>query len=318
MIAPAWVRLPAQPVAIDDVLAYLERALDRPTDAHEVFEIGGPDVLSYADLMQEYARQRGLRRRLLPVPVLTPRLSSLWLGLVTPLFARIGRRLIESIRHSTVVRDATAPATFGVTPTPVAEAVARAIDAADADTHWSDAVSSAQGAAPWGGVRVGNTLVDSRTVDVPVPVEAAFCPVRRIGGATGWYYGQWLWRLRGWLDLLVGGVGLRRGRRDPERLRPGDVVDCWRVLAVEEPRRLRLAAEMRLPGRAWLEFRVEPAGTGARITQAASFDPHGLAGLLYWYAIWPLHQVVFAGMLRELARAARAAPPALVPSSLRP
>jgi len=307
MITPAWVRLPAQPIAIDDVLAYLEASLDRPGSDHEIFEIGGPDVVSYGELLREYAAQRGLRRWLIPVPVLTPRLSSLWLGLVTPIFARIGRRLVESIRHPTVVRDTAASETFGVRLTTVPEAVARAIagdGASSPASHWSDARSSAPHTRRWGGVRVGNRLVDSRSLHVSVPVREAFRPIARIGGATGWYYGRFLWQVRGWLDLLLGGVGMRRGRRDPDRLRPGDVVDCWRVLECTEDERLRLAAEMRLPGRAWLEFRVEPDGAGARIIQVATFDPLGMAGLLYWYAVWPLHQLIFAGMLRNIARAA--------------
>ena len=309
MITPTWVRLPAQPIAIDDVLGYLEAALDRPSTGHEVVEIGGPDIVSYADLMREYAGQRGLRRWLISVPVLTPYLSSLWLGLVTPIFARIGRRLIESIRHPTVVSDRSPAEAFDVPSTPFREAIARAITddgGRGPDTHWSDALSSARGTTPWGGVRVGNQLVDSRTIRVEAPAAEAFAPIRRIGGTTGWYYGQLLWRLRGWLDLMAGGVGMRRGRRDPQSLRAGDVVDCWRVVEYAEPARLRLAAEMRMPGRAWLEFRVEPDGSGSAITQTATFDPHGLPGLLYWYAVWPLHQLMFQGMLRNIARAASA------------
>jgi hypothetical protein len=156
----------------------------------------------------------------------------------------------------------------------------------------------------WGGLRFGSRLVDSRTVTVDVPPEQAFTPIRRIGGRTGWYYGNWLWSLRGFLDLLVGGVGVRRGRRDSEQLRVGDPVDFWRVEHYEAPHRLRLNAEMKLPGRAWLEFEVTPTATGSTIRQTAIFDPLGLFGLIYWYGIYPLHQRVFAGMLRNLARAA--------------
>jgi uncharacterized protein YbjT (DUF2867 family) len=295
MITPRWVNVPAQPIAIEDVIAYL---LAAPAAPPGIYEIGGPDVVSYGGLMREYARQRGLRRVMIPVPVLTPYLSSLWLGLVTPVFARIGRKLIDSIRHPTVVRDAAARRVFGIEPVGVSEAIARALRNEDALTHWSDAVGAPRA---WGGVRFGNRLVDSRRVEVPVPPAAAFAPIQRMGGTTGWYYANGLWRLRGWLDLLVGGVGMRRGRRDPERLRVGDVVDCWRVEAIEPPRRLRLVAEMKLPGRAWLEFLVEPLGDGARITQTAMFDPVGLSGLLYWYAVWPLHELVFRGMLQAIA-----------------
>jgi uncharacterized protein YbjT (DUF2867 family) len=306
MVTPRWVRVLAQPIAINDMLAYLLAALDVPGAG--TFEVGGPDVVSYADLMREYARQRGLRRWMIPVPVLTPRLSSLWLGLVTPVYARVGRKLIDSIRHPTVVRDRAALATFDVKPVGVREAIAQALRREDrefAETHWAGAVSAAGEPRQWGGVRLGNRLVDTRSVEVSVPIEQAFAPIQRIGGATGWYFGNGLWRIRGWLDLLVGGVGLRRGRRHPAELRAGETLDCWRVEEFEPGRRLRLMAEMKLPGRAWLEFEVTPTANGARITQTAMFDPHGLAGLAYWYLIWPLHQLVFAGMLREISRASR-------------
>jgi uncharacterized protein YbjT (DUF2867 family) len=308
MIMPRWVRVPAQPIAIDDVLAYLAGALEVPLPGSRIVEIGGNDVVSYGDLMQEYARQRGLRRIMLPVPVLTPRLSSLWLGLVTPLYARVGRKLIQSIRYPTVVRDDSARRLFAIEPMNVRDAIAQALRHEDrelAESRWSDALSASGEMRQYGGVRFGNRLLDVRTVHVPGSPADAFRPIQRIGGGTGWYYGNWLWTLRGWLDLLIGGVGLRRGRRDPEALRVGDVVDWWRVEAIEPGRRLRLFAEMKLPGRAWLEFVVEPEGAGARITQTASFDPIGLTGLLYWYGVWPLHELVFRGMVRGIARAAR-------------
>jgi hypothetical protein len=264
--------------------------------------------MSYADLMREYARQRGLRRWLLPVPVLTPWLSSLWLGLVTPLYARIGRKLIDSVRHPTVVRDPAARRVFSVVPSDIRTAMARALENEErefAETRWSDALS-VSGAAPsaFGGMRIGRRLVDSRALRVPVPASRAFAPVRRIGGAAGWYGNEWLWKLRGFLDLLAGGAGMRRGRRHPDMLAVGDTVDCWRVEAFEADRFVRLACEMRLPGRAWLEFEVAPEGSGARIRQTAAFEPAGLAGLAYWYGIYPLHALVFGGMLRGLGRAA--------------
>ena len=308
MIAPRWVATPAQPIAIEDVIAYLLAALRLPHGESRVFEIGGADAVSYGGIMREYARQRGLRRWIIPVPVLTPRLSSLWLALVTPVHARSGRLLIDGLRNATLVTDPAALREFPVRPLGIAEATRRALlneDHEFAATRWSDALSSGRGVPSWAGRRFGTRLVDSRAVQVPAPPEAAFRPVARIGGDTGWYYGNWLWRVRGMLDQLAGGVGLRRGRRDPERLHPGDTLDFWRVEAFEDGRRLRLFAEMRLPGRAWLEFEVEGNGAGSLIRQTAIFDPIGLGGLLYWYAIYPLHVLVFRGMLQRIAECAK-------------
>jgi uncharacterized protein YbjT (DUF2867 family) len=308
MITPRWVQVTAQPIAIGDVLAYLRHALELDAARHVTFEIGGQDQVSYGDLMREYARQRGLRRLMIPLPLLTPRLSSLWLGLVTPLYARVGRKLIDSIRHPTLVRDDLALRHFSVKPMGVREAMSRALrneDSAFAQTRWSDALS-ATASAPrqWGGTRFGNLLVDSRSIPIAASPAKAFAVVERLGGQAGWHFANWLWTLRGWLDLLAGGVGMRRGRRDAEQLRAGDVVDCWRVETIEPGRRLRLQAEMKLPGRAWLDFEVQPEGEQARLTQTASFDPVGLWGLAYWYGVWPLHRIVFAGMLRGIATAA--------------
>jgi uncharacterized protein YbjT (DUF2867 family) len=305
MITPRWVRTRAQPIAVEDVIAYLLAGLDLDTAGSRVFEIGGADVVSYEELMREYARQRGLRRLIVPVPVLSPTLSSLWLGLVTPLYARVGRKLIDSLRNATVVTDDGARRAFPVEPRGFREAIARALANEDrefAETRWSDALSAGGLPRSWGGARFGSRLVDSRAIRVDAPPAVAFEPIARLGGATGWYAADALWRLRGFLDLLAGGVGLRRGRRDPRHLVPGDPVDFWRVEAVEPGRRLRLAAEMRLPGRAWLVFEVEPDGAGSVIRQTALFDPVGLAGLGYWYGLYPLHRLVFRRMLRGIAR----------------
>lgn len=307
MITPKWVSVMAQPLAIDDLLEYLLAALQLPVSRYAVYEIGGADRVCYADIMREYARQRGLRMRMLQVPALTPYLSSLWLGLITPLYARIGRKLIESIIHPTVVRDDAALRTFAVHPIGIEEAIRRALAHEErelAETRWSDSLSSSGEPRSWGGVRFGTRLVDSRTVRVAASPAAAFAPIQVIGGDTGWYAWNWLWRLRGFLDLLVGGVGTRRGRPHPALLRVGDTVDFWRVEALEPNRRLRLAAEMKLPGRAWLEFEVVPGGPSTTIQQTAIFDPAGWFGRLYWYALFPLHQFVFAGMLRGIAREA--------------
>lgn len=312
MITPKWVGVMAQPIAIDDLLDYLLAALRLPVSQYAVYEIGGADRVCYADIMREFARQRGLRIRMLPVPALTPYLSSLWLGLVTPLYARIGRKLIESIIHPTVVRDDAAFGTFAIRPMGIEEAIRRALAHEErefAETRWSDALSSSGEPRSWGGVRFGARLVDSRTVRVAAPAAAVFAPIQAIGGDTGWYRWNWLWRLRGLLDLLVGGVGMRRGRPHPALLRVGDTVDFWRVEVLEPNRRLRLAAEMKLPGRAWLEFEVVAGGPSTTIHQTAIFDPVGWFGRLYWYALFPLHKLVFAGMLRGIASEALQACP---------
>lgn len=312
MITPRWVRTAAQPIAIEDLIAYLVAALDVQLDGSEVFEIGGADRVSYGGIMQEYARQRGLKRLTIPVPVLSPWLSARWLGLVTPLYARVGRKMLDSVRNPTVVENERALEVFTVRPRGIAEAVERALRSEDhviAETRWSDALSSKGSTRSWAGTRFLSRIVDSRTRHVGRAPAEAFAPIRRIGGEVGWYYGDWLWQIRGFLDLLVGGVGTRRGRRDPEDARPGDTIDFWRVETMEPDRRLRLQAEMKLPGRAWLEFEVTPDGNDSVIRQTAVFDPVGLLGLAYWYALYPVHAFVFRGMLDGIARAAQTVPP---------
>jgi uncharacterized protein YbjT (DUF2867 family) len=308
MITPRWVDVTTQPIAISDVLDYLSRALELPIDRQQIFEIGGADRVSYRDIMTEYARQRGLRRVMIPVPVITPRLSSLWLALVTPLYARVGRKLIDSIRNPTVVNDDSALRLFKIQPMGLKQAIRLALQNEEkefAETRWSDAVSAGGTETTWGGERFGNRLVDVRSVVVEASPDRVFSVLQRIGGQNGWYYCNWLWGLRGWLDLILGGIGLRRGRRHPEKLRVGDALDFWRVEALEPDRLLRLSAEMKLPGRAWLEFSLESIeNKTTRMTQTAIFDPVGLAGLAYWYGVYPLHRLVFAGMIEAIARKA--------------
>lgn len=309
MIWPKWVSTEASPIAIEDVLAYLTEVLEHPLGESQVYEIGGLDRVSYGDIMLEYARQRGLKRWTIPVPFISPRLSALWLGFVTPVYARVGRKLVESARNPTVVTDQRALNAFDIKPRGLSEAIERALRNEDqefAESRWSDAMSSTGRPNRYGGVPFGSRLVDSRTVNVDVPAAIAFVPIRRIGGTSGWYYANWLWKVRGALDLLIGGVGLRRGRRNAEDIGVGETLDCWRVEQFIPDRLLRLSAEMKLPGRAWLEFEVQPeTSTTSVIRQTAVFDPIGLWGLAYWYGIWPLHQLVFNGMLRGVAKAAR-------------
>jgi uncharacterized protein YbjT (DUF2867 family) len=303
MITPRWVDVKAQPIAIQDVLTYLAAALELEAGAHRTYEIGGAEQMSYRDLMREYGRVAGLRRLFVPVPVLTPWLSSLWLGLVTPVFASIGRKLVESITTPSVVLRTDALNDFTIRPMGVHDAIVLALQNEEqqfSETRWTDALSTVK-KRTWGGVAFGNRIVDSRRIRVNASPEVTFATVQCIGGQTGWYYGDWLWQLRGLLDWAAGGVGMHRGRRHPEQLRVGDVIDCWRVEAFDPPRRLTLAAEMRMPGRAWLQFDVEPDGQGACISQTAQYDPVGLMGLAYWYTLYPIHQFVFAGMLKGIA-----------------
>jgi len=306
MITPRWVTTRSQPIAIEDVIAYLIQALDIPISGSRIFEIGGADRVRYLDLMKEYARQRGLRRWMIPVPVLSPRLSSLWLGLVTPVYARVGRELVDSLRNETIVTDPSANEFFTVRPLGFRESLKRALANEDrdfAETRWSDAFSSIGQAPRWGGAKQGRRIVDTRSKRVPYSPAAAFRPIERLGGQTGWYYGNWLWQIRGLLDLLSGGPGMRRGRRDPVHLLAGDTLDFWRVEAIQPDHMLRLSAEMRLPGRAWLQFEVEASGSGSVVRQTAIFDPVGVLGQLYWYLLYPVHQFVFGGMLTAIVQA---------------
>jgi uncharacterized protein YbjT (DUF2867 family) len=293
MVTPRWVRVEAQPIAVDDVLEYLLEAAELPVAEGRVFEIGGPEAVSYGMLMREYARQRGLRRWMVPVPVLTPRLSGLWLELVTPVRAAVGRELLEGVRNPTVVTDDGALRAFGVRPVSVAEAIRRALEGSES----TPLSSGGRAAIPAG------WLGDVRELGVRAAPERAFEPIARIGGSTGWYFGNALWRFRGWLDRLVGGPGFRQGRPAGTELKPGDRVDFWRVEAFEPGRLLRLAAEMRIPGKAWLSFEVAPTANGSVVRQTALFHPRGLPGQLYWWALGPVHQIVFRGMLRGIGRA---------------
>jgi uncharacterized protein YbjT (DUF2867 family) len=312
MVTPKWVSVDAQPIAVNDVMAYLLKALDQEDPVSRVYEIGGSEVLTYGELMHAYAEERGLKRYMIRVPVLTPRLSSLWLGLVTPVYARVGRKLIDSVTTASVVRDESALRDFAIRPAGARQAIRQALDREDhqfIESSWADAVSTSGEPASWGGVRFGRRIVEAREAHVQASPDSAWAVIRRIGGKTGWYYGNALWKLRGALDLMLGGVGFRRGRRDPNAIRAGDVIDFWRVESCEAPRRLVLAAEMKLPGRAWLQFEVEPkAAGGARIQQTALFDPIGYLGLVYWYALYPLHALIFRGMIARIAEAAEAEP----------
>ncbi len=310
MLCPRWVYRRIQPIAVRDVLAYLVAALERPQPWDGVVEIGGDDVLTYRDMMLGYAELRGLKRWLVPVPALTPRLSSHWVDWVTPVPRGLARPLIEGLRSEVVVRDDLARRLFpDVRPLPYRAAVLEALERlerGDLESSWSDALGGAQGDRPTRAfVAAEGMILDRRQVAVAAPREAVFRAFAGLGGRRGWLYMNWAWRVRGALDRLVGGVGLRRGRRDPDQVRPGDAVDFWRAEAVEPPRLLRLRAEMRVPGRAWLQFEARPGDDGrVQLVQTAYFAPRGLAGLAYWYALYPIHRVIFGGLVRRVAERA--------------
>jgi uncharacterized protein YbjT (DUF2867 family) len=305
MLTPRWVETAAQPIAIEDVVDYLVAALDH--DGSAVFEIGGEDRVTYAEILREYARQRGLRRRLVRLPVLTPRASGFCLGLLTPVYGQVAGAMVDSLRNETVVRSSGAARAFAVRPRGLRQAIARALvneDREFAETRWSDALPT-QRPLRWSGITFGRRQVSSRAIQVRGAPVHAFAPIKRIGGRTGWYATNGFWRARGLVDTIRGGVGLRRGRRDPVDLRVGDTVDFWRVERFEPNRVLRLAAEMKIPGRLWLQFEVDPDGPGAsEVRQTTVFDPAGYVGLAYWYLFCPVHHWVFGSMLRGIARAA--------------
>ena len=309
MITPRWVTTPSQPIAIANVLTYLVASLAVPATIGRTLDVGGPEVVTYLELMRIMAEERGLRRRLvIPVPLLTPRLSSLWIHLVTPVSHRIARPLAEGLRNPVVCRDDEAARLMPQRLLGVREAIREALEQAargQVETGWSDA-GPIPGDPDWAG---GTVFTDRRQTEVAASAADTFAAVARLGGDTGWYGADWLWRVRGWLDHLAGGPGLRRGRRESERVAYADAIDFWRVTAVEPGRRLALGAEMRLPGEAVLEFAIEPLSGRAdrvRLVQTARFLPRGVLGLAYWYAMLPLHNVVFGRLLRGVRAAAEA------------
>ncbi|MFE6222560.1 SDR family oxidoreductase [Streptomyces sp. NPDC057854] len=326
MVTPTWVDTRVQPIAVRDVLRYLAESAALPADVNRTFDIGGPDVLTYRRMMERYAQVAGLRRRLIiPVPVLTPRLSSQWIGLVTPVPAALARPLTESLRHEVVCTEhdiARHVPDLPGRPLPFTEALRlalRRVREARVTTRWSSASPPGAPSDPlptdpdWAG---GSLYTDERSRVVGATPEALWRVVEGVGGENGWYSFPLAWAVRGWADRLAGGVGLRRGRRDADRLRVGDALDFWRVEAIDRGRLLRLRAEMRLPGLAWLEMAVDRDERGRTVyRQRALFHPRGLAGQAYWWGVSPFHAVVFGGMARNIARTAErgggrtAAPP---------
>jgi uncharacterized protein YbjT (DUF2867 family) len=313
MVCPRWVYTRVQPIGIRNVLAYLLEALETPASAGEIIEIGGADVVTYGDMMLGYAKARGLWRRLIPVPVLSPRLSSYWVHLVTPIPAAIARPLIDGLQNEVIVRDDKARRLFPtVKPfdyqTAVELALAR-LDSGEVETMWTDALMTTQGDVPPVVLSTVEGLnLEHRQLAVAASAATVFSVFAGLGGGRGWLYMNWVWHLRGLIDRLVGGVGMRRGRRDPDCLRVGEALDFWRVEAMEPDHLIRLRAEMKVPGRAWLQFHVHPQpGEGSVLSQTAFFLPTGVWGLIYWYGLYPIHKVIFAGMIRKIAEHAVAA-----------
>lgn len=312
MVTPRWVRTECQPIAVSNVIEYLAGCLHHPQTAGQTYDIGGPEVLTYERMFQIYAQAAGLRpRTIIPVPLLTPRLSSLWLNFVTPVPAALAKPLILGLRNRVVCQDNRIREIIPQHLLSFRESVELAlqkIKQLDVETCWSDAGFQPPpewvdcGDAPYAG---GTLLGLTYSVKICAPPEQVWPVVASLGGDAGWYYGDGLWRLRGFLDRMVGGVGLRRGRRHPTQIREGDALDFWRVLAVEPARKLRLLAEMRLPGEALLDFELHPSGPGGEHTELVEksrFLPRGAWGLAYWYATYPLHVLIFKGMLEAMGR----------------
>lgn len=321
MICPRWVYQRIQPIAIRDVLAYLVAALETPQSANQIIEIGGTEVLTYGEMLLGYAKARGLKRWLLPVPFLTPRLSSYWVHLVTPIPASLARPLIDGLHNEVIVRSPLAQQLFpNIQPLDYPSALSLALaelDAQHIETSWSDALSTSQGdVVPVSLTTHEGMILERRQEIVDASPAQTFRAFARLGGETGWLYLNILWQIRGAIDRLIGGVGLRRGRRDPESVRVGDAIDFWRVEAVEEERRLLLRAEMKLPGKAWLHFEALPYGDRrTRLVQTAFFAPKGLSGLAYWYFLYPVHSLIFSGLIRKIKILATQSPLISIPNS---
>jgi uncharacterized protein YbjT (DUF2867 family) len=308
IVAPRWITNAVQPIGIRDVLRYLVMALERGEPCG-VVEIGA-DVLSFRDMMRVYAEVRGLRRFITPVPVLAPRFAGRWVGLVTPIPNALAVPLVEGIVHPVLADTAAAARCFpDVRPMPYRDAVSLAlqrVQSAEVKTHWSGALLAKSGLAyeltDWEGL-----ITETHAMRVAAPPDVVFATFTALGGKAAWPSWNWAWTVRGLLDRVVGGPGIRRGRRHPTELFRGEALDFWRVEEIEAPRLLRLRAEMKVPGKAWLQFDAIPDGDGTRLVQTALFDPRGLWGTTYWYALYPIHRLIFERMVREIARRAESA-----------
>ena len=309
-ICPKWWFSQAQPIAISNVLEYLLAALLTPASRNELIEIGGASKLTYAQMLLTYSQERGLKRLLIPSPFYTPRLSAYWVHMVTPIHWRVVLPLIEGLHAESVVRNELARRLFpSIQPldfqAALRQALGRLLDD-DVETSWSDALVVTQGdSRPVTLTTSEGMMLERRRLHLDLPPEAVFRAYTGLGGERGWLYLNWTWQIRGWMDKLVGGVGLRRGRRHPDELRVGEALDFWRVEAIEPNRLIRLRAEMKVPGKAWLEFQSNPQPDGSTLlTQTAYFAARGVAGFLYWYLLYPIHGFIFSGLIRRIGKQA--------------
>ena len=313
LVCPAWFFSQAQPIAIRDVLSYLVAVLKSPDSIGRVIEIGGPTRLTYADMLMEYAKERGLKRVLIPTPFFAPRLSAYWVHMITPIHWRVVAPLIEGLRSNLVVQDNAARKLFPqIQPIDFQTATHLALGRVQRDnveTSWSDALVTALGdVKPYEFTVEDGLFIERRQVVLDIDTETVFRSYTGIGGERGWLYMDWSWAMRGWMDKAIGGVGLRRGRRHPDEIHTGEALDFWRVETVEKNSRMRLRAEMKVPGKAWLQFDSTPAPDDNKktvFTVTAYYEPHGFFGFLYWYAMWPFHKFIFDGLTRRLASRAR-------------
>lgn len=307
VVAPAWVGTRCQPLGVADVLKYLTGCMLNPDTYNEIFDIGGPEILSYKQMLLQYAEVRGLKRHIWLVPFFSPRMSSYWLYFVTSTSYYLAVNLVNSMKVEVVCRDNRLQQMLGIAPLTYREACKRALDRINLDTvtsSWTDAVSMSKGDRLFTYEEVPDfgVLRDSRSLKICGNPDQVLDRVFAIGGETGWYYADWIWNVRGMIDKIAGGVGLRRGRRNATELNPGDALDFWRVLIPDrENKRLLLFAEMKVPGDAWLEFRIVLKEEGFYLNQTATFMPKGLSGRLYWWLLLPIHLLMFRGMIKAIA-----------------
>lgn len=306
MITPKWVSSLSQPIWIEDVISYLSMSINNNYNSTKIVQIGGPDIASYKKLMQIYAGIIGVKRLMVSVPVLTPRLSSLWLGLVTPVYARVGRKLIDSLTTDSIVTDPSSSKLYPINPISIEKAIILSLkdNIGNIESRWNDSISSSVPYSPKYNKQYKYKFKDIRKKFIPVDQLKAFEPINKIGGKNGWYFANFLWKTRGWIDLLVGGVGLRRNRRDDNSFTIGDTLDWWRICDSVPNQMVKFESEMKLPGKAFLKFELYPKCDGVLIQQTATFLTNRLIGVLYWKILFPVHVIIFKGMLSKIAKKA--------------